>query len=125
MQRSKITKILAAAVLALAVGPLGLAAANANAATIPDNFTQGTNDGTPVVSGNVQLNSPLDETFDGTRCPARLDSDTMAPPTAGRPSAAATRRRRRGPQRRAGRSGHRARFPCHVRRPGLPARRLR
>ena len=35
MQRSKITKILAAAVLAVAVGPLGLAAANANAATFP------------------------------------------------------------------------------------------
>ena len=46
MQRSKITKILAAAVLALAVGPLGLAAANANAATFPDDFSQGTNDGT-------------------------------------------------------------------------------
>jgi hypothetical protein len=64
MQKSKIIKTLAAVVLAAAVGPFGLAAASANATTVVDDFSHGTNAGTVVVGGKLQLNSPLDETFD-------------------------------------------------------------
>jgi hypothetical protein len=70
MRRTRITNILATVLLTAAVGPLGLAAASANAATVADDFSQGTNNGTAVVAGQVQLKPVVDEPLGGDALPA-------------------------------------------------------
>jgi hypothetical protein len=65
LHRSTITRAASAVLVAAAVGPLGAATASAEASTVVDNFSNGVTAGTAVTGGNIQLQSPLDETFDG------------------------------------------------------------
>ena len=78
MRMSRFITIGLAALLALAAAP-GLASAS----PVVDNFGKGTNAGTVVSGGNVQLQSPLDETFDGMTPPAGWTVESGSPWTGG------------------------------------------